>query len=191
MYKLLALDILPFNTQDVLLCNSNLSSQTGKLHALADAKAEDNLVSDPGVGRRVDHKGGDKTTANSHKYDGGKEDRVEPSDTVDNTTRDDCSKDERQDERESETESKDRAEPDISDLEQTRWNSSFLLLPNLDADKGGKKNAGQYKKCNNATLVPGVFLSAPLERKDQADNTREEDKVSPRVKLLDLLLDGN
>ncbi|CAG1997506.1 unnamed protein product [Fusarium graminearum] len=149
---------------------------------------------------------------------GREKDGVEPADAVDDTTRDDGTKDKRQDKREcvdtrgdgicssntlepdgqcnqennenrSKTEGKDCAEPDISDLEQTRWDSGVLLLPDLDANKDKEKHAGKHKKCNDAAAVPGVFLTTPLKSKDEADDSRQEDEVSPWIELLDLLLD--
>ena len=65
-----------------------------------------------------------------------------------------------------------------------------IFLPDLNGAEDDDQHTKDHEQCDDATVVPGILGTAPLESEKQADDARQEDGGSEEVKVLDALLPG-
>lgn len=72
----------------------------------------------------------------------------------------------------------------------SRRDRGIFALAVLDVYKQDDENAKEHKERNDATAVPGVCSTTPLQSKEQADDGGHEDKSTDRIKVPESLHKG-
>lgn len=205
---------------DIVLGQRGLDGNKRLLHAEADTCTEDKLVADP-LGRvGVSLEGGQEAGANGHEdrrqqhewrvvADGGDgctsnhgdDDEAENSGQVHDTGL--CGTDafdglepdgdvvDHDEESSTQHGNEPGGAPDIAVLENARRDSSILLFPDLDRDEANEKQTGNDEQGDDAAVLPLVFAATPLQSKEQADDSREEQGSTFEIELFDLLDPGS
>ena len=78
-------------------------------------------------------------------------------------------------------------------LDDSRWDCSVILLPQLNADEANGEYSKDDEKSNDLAITPGVFRASPLKCEQKTDDAREEENGPDGIELFGTFLepDGN
>jgi hypothetical protein len=84
----------------------------------------------------------------------------------------------------------DAASPNAALFDNPRRNCSFVAFIKLKSDKDGNQNSKDHKESDDLAVLPGILAATPLQSKEYANNSGNEDGCTFEIHKSKLLFPG-